>query len=262
MSSEAPTALVTGASSGIGRELARLHAARGGDLVLVARRAEALEDLKAELEAAHGVSVIAFPADLANPDTPAHIFEAMAHAGVRVDYLINNAGFGARGRFWEIPEARQTAMLQVNVAALTALTRLFLSPMVARGHGRVLNIGSTAGFLPGPMMAVYYASKAYVLSFSEALAEELEGTGVRVTVLCPGPVATEFAHTADMERTRLFRSGTEPVEHVARKGYEAMRKGRRVAVTDPKLAVLLNGIVPFMPRRLVTAISRRTQEEV
>lgn len=258
---DAPVALITGASSGIGRELARVHAARGGDVVLVARRREALDTLKAELESSHGVRATVVPANLADPEAPKTIYATVTGRGITVDYLINNAGFGGHGRFHERPWTSEDAMIQVNVTALSELTHLFLQDMVARGHGRILNVASTAAFLPGPLQAVYYASKAYVLSFSQAIAEELAGTGVRVTALCPGPVDSEFARVADLEGARLFEGGTERAADVAAKGYAAMRAGRLVAITDRKLAVILRAVLPFLPRRVVLALSRRSQEK-
>ena len=181
----AETALITGASSGIGCELARLFAADKSDLVLVARRQEKLDQLATELRRDYGVSVRVFAKDLADPQSPQAIFDALAAEGVAVDVLVNNAGFGAAGPVADLPLEKQLDMIQVNVAALTQLTRLFLPGMIQRRSGGILNVGSTAGFQPGPYMAVYYATKAYVLSFTEALGEEVVGTGVRVACLAP-----------------------------------------------------------------------------
>ncbi|HEY5283233.1 MAG TPA: SDR family oxidoreductase, partial [Polyangia bacterium] len=172
------TALVTGASAGIGRELARIAAQDGHDLVLVARRRDRLEELSAELTAAHGVQVTVIAADLADRAVPAQIAERLRGAGTQVDFLINNAGFGTCGPFAESLVEREVEMIDVNIVALMQLTRLFLPEMVARKRGRILNIASVAGFVPGPYMATYYASKAFVLSFTEALSEELRGSGV------------------------------------------------------------------------------------
>lgn len=256
-----PVALVTGASSGIGAELARILARERHDLVLVARTAPALEGLAAELRAAHDVAVTVAPADLAAPDGVDRVVAALADAGRSPDVLVNNAGFGASGHFDEIPWATQRDMIAVNVTALTGLTRRLVPPMVARGHGRVLNVASTAAFQPGPLMAVYYATKAYVLSFSEALAEELRHTGVTVTALCPGPTATGFAAAAGMTGSRLFRTGgiVGDARTVAAAGYRAMCRGRRVAIPGR-----LNQLVAFstrlVPRRAATTLSRLTQE--
>ena len=201
------TALITGASAGLGLEYARLFAADKHDLVLVARRRERLDALAAELAAAHGVKVHVVTADLMEPAAPQQIVDAVAALGVEVESLVNNAGFGTNGPFWELDPAKERGMIEVNVTALVALTRAFLPGMVQRKRGRVLNIGSTAGFQPGPYMAGYYASKAFVNSFTEGLAYELRGTGVTATVSCPGATATEFALVAGNEKSKLFKMG-------------------------------------------------------
>ncbi len=252
------TALVTGASSGIGRELARAAAADGFDVVLVARNRGALEALAAELRAAHGVEARVLVADLAGPRAAAEIFAATEGAGVRVDALVNDAGVGWWGRFHELDPEGEMRTVRVNVAALTHLCALFLPAMVRRGSGRVLNVASTAGFQPGPMMATYYASKAYVLSLSEALAAELAGTGVTVTVLCPGPTRSDFQRRAGMEGIRLA-SGLPVMQScatVARAGWRGMRRGRRVVVPG-LLNKLLVQSVRLGSRRLVTAVAGR-----
>ena len=188
-------ALITGASSGIGKELARLHASKGGGLVMVARREDALLELKSELESKHDVEVRCISEDLSDPASPQRVFDQCQAENIEVEYLINNAGFGGHGRFYERPWDKDKAMIQVNVTSLVELTRLFLPEMVARNHGKVLNTASTAGFIPGPLQAVYYATKAFVVSFSQAIDEELRSADVdvSVTALCPGAVATEFA---------------------------------------------------------------------
>src|SRR6266403_1281484 len=198
------TVLVTGASSGIGRALAKCFAAEGCRLILVARKRSALASLADELRKPHGTHSEILTADLAQPDAGARIFRHTETNGTKVDVLVNNAGFGAQGRFGELPVEGQLEMLQVNISALTHLTGLFLPGMIARRRGGVLNVASTAAFQPGPGMAVYYATKAYVLSFSEAVAEELRHSGVTVTALCPGPTRTDFAATADVGNSRLF----------------------------------------------------------
>jgi short-subunit dehydrogenase len=254
------TALVTGASAGIGIELARLHAERGGDLVLVARRRDRLDALARELRSAHAVRVEVITADLSRSGAARRLAAKLSEKGLAIDALINNAGLGAHGPFHESDLARQQQMLQVNIVALTELTHLLLPGMVERGHGRVLNVGSTAGFLPGPLQAVYYASKAFVNSFSQALANELSGTGVTVTALCPGPVATEFQDVAGMQGVKGFDFAAD-ARSVAECGYRAMEKGRLLAVNDPRLRVLLEGIVPFIPRRPLLWMSRKTMEK-
>ena len=252
------TALITGASSGIGYDLARLFAADGYDLVLVARTESKLRALAQQLEGEHGVSVRVLPFDLTDPAAPARIFEAAGPVNV----LVNNAGFGTAGQFATETDARmELEMLQVNIVALTHLTKLFLPPMVARGAGQILNVASTAAFQPGPLMAVYYATKAYVLSFSEAIAEELSGSGVSVTALCPGPTATAFAETADMTDRRLFRLKKPMTSlQVARIGFEAMKRGRRVVVTGLSNKILAQS-VRLSPRALTVKITKRLQEK-
>ena len=224
------TALVTGASAGLGLELARLLAADRHDLVLVARRRDRLEQLAAELERVHAVRAHVLAEDLADPAAPARIVEELGRRGLEIEVLVNNAGFGANGPFAELDAARQVGMVQVNVTALVELTRRLLPPMIARGAGRILNLGSTAGFQPGPFMAVYYASKAFVNSFSEALSFELRGTGVTVTVSCPGPTDTEFGAIAGNDKSRLFAIGSMSAAEVARHAYAAMMRGRPLAV--------------------------------
>src|SRR5258707_522371 len=202
------TALVTGASSGIGLELARRLAADGHDLVVIARRAAALDALVAEVTRAYGVKATAISVDLAQPAGARHIYDELLRAGTTIDVVVNNAGFGLQGAVAKLPLDRQLEMVQVNVTALTELTRLFLPGMLERNRGGVLNVGSTAGFQPGPMMAVYYATKAYVVSFTEALAEEVAGSALRISCLAPGPTATGFAQEGKMTGTGLFRLGT------------------------------------------------------
>ncbi len=254
------TALVTGASSGIGRELAKVLAEEGHDVVLVARRRERLEELARELAARHGVSARAIAKDLEDPAGPAEIFAELEAERIAVDILVNDAGLGVYGRFWETDLARQLALIQVNLTALTALTARFLPGMVARGRGRIVNVSSTAAFQPGPYMAVYYATKAYVLSFSEALAEELAGSGVTVTALCPGPTVTEFQEGAGIEDTWLFRGPlVMDAAVVARAGWAGARRGKRIVV--PGLGnKLLRETVRFSPRRLVTVVARTIQK--
>ena len=250
------TVLVTGASSGIGRELARCFAAEGCRLILVARSRGALDSLAGELKQAHQTQAEVLCADLADPGTPARIFEQMQSTGINVDVLVNNAAFGAQGQFTKLPIERQLEMIQVNVAALTHLARLFLPGMIARGRGGVLNVASTASFQPGPGMAVYYATKAYVLSLSEAVGEELAGTGVTVTALCPGPTATNFAKAANAQTSRLFQRAAMSAESVARIGHRAFRRGRFVVI-----AGLRNRTLAFStrlgPRTVVRKIAKR-----
>ena len=241
------TVLITGASSGIGRELAKCFAADGSRLILLARNQDALRELANELQQAHKTQSEILPADLADPGAPLRVHEQLQGKGIQVDVLVNNAGFGAVGQFVELPLQRQLDMLEVNITALTRLTRLLLPGMVHRRRGGVLNVASTAAFQPGPLMAVYYASKAYVLSFSEAIAEELEGTGVTVTASCPGPTLTNFAEAANVKFSRLFMRSAMSAEEVARLGHDAFRKGKVVAVAGFR-NWLLSSSVRFSPR--------------
>lgn len=250
------TALITGASSGIGRELALLFAADGYDLVVVARRADALDEVIREATRAGGVTAKAIPADLTQPAAPRQIFDDLQRAGTRIDVVVNNAGFGLQGRVAELPLERQLEMIQLNVAALTELTRRFLPGMFARNAGGILNVGSTAGFQPGPFMGVYYATKAYVVAFTEALAEELSGTSLRVSCLAPGPTATHFAEEANMTKTRLFRSlGTMDAADVARIGFEGW-KHRKVIVVPGITNRFGIQLVRFSPRFVVRKVLR------
>ena len=224
------TALITGASSGLGREFARLFSADGHDVLLVARRRDRLEALAEELGRAHGVKAHVLAHDLGEPASPQRIRDEAQTLGVEVDFLVNNAGFGLTGPFAAADLKRELEMVQVNVTALVELTGLFLPRMVSRRRGRILNIGSTAGFQPGPFMATYYASKAFVNSFTEAIAYELEGSGVTVTLSCPGATATEFAGHAGNEKSLLFRMGAADSASVAREAYNAMRAGQRLVI--------------------------------
>jgi short-subunit dehydrogenase len=255
------TALITGASGGIGLELARLFAAGGYDLVLVARSGARLEEIAAELSGRHGIAARALPCDLAAREAPEELCRQLAVAGLAVDVLVNNAGFATFGAFVEIDLARELEELQLNIVTLTHLTKKLLPAMLARRRGGVLNVASTAAFQPGPMMAVYYASKAYVLSFSEALAEEVAGTGVTVTALCPGPTATGFQQRAAMQESKLFSGLLEVADApaVAHAGYAGFRAGRRIVI--PGLANRL-GVqsLRFSPRALVTRVVKRMQE--
>lgn len=260
-------AVVTGASAGIGEELAKLFAADGYTLVLVARSREGLDRVGSAARAQHGADFLSVPADLADPAAPEAVFRAVREAGLEVSALVNNAGFGLHGAFAAVDGKpandlrRELDMIQVNVTALTHLTKLFVPGMVARGGGRVLNVASTAAFQPGPFMAVYYATKAYVLSFSEAVAMELKGTGVTVTTLCPGPTRTRFQEQAEMETTRLFHSPlVMDAPEVARAGYRAMQRGKRVVVAGAFNKVLAAG-TRLVPRAVSARIAEMAHAE-
>jgi len=219
-------ALVTGASAGIGTEIARLFAKDGTTLVLVARRRERLEALASELKGLGAPAVHVVAEDLADSEAPARIERAVADASIELDALVNNAGFGSNGAFAELDASRELSMVQVNIGAVVDLTRRFLPGMIARGRGRILNIGSTAGFQPGPYMTTYYATKAFVNSFTEGLAFELRGTGVTATVMCPGPVATEFGDVAGSASARMFELGVARADDVAKEAFAAMKAGK------------------------------------
>jgi hypothetical protein len=254
------TALVTGASSGIGVELARIHAQRGGDLVLVARRQDRLEALKTELEQAHGVTAHVLAKDLTDREAAKQIHDELASRGVQIDYLINNAGFGNGGFFHEQDWATNEAMIMVNVVALAALTRLFVPDMIARGGGRILNVASMAAFLPGPLQAIYYATKAFVVSFSEAIGNELRRTGVTVTALCPGPVDTEFIERANLRKAKGF-ARTVSAADVAQTGYDAMLTGKPIVVPGIVNKIIIHFLLRITPRRRATKISRKMMEK-
>ena len=250
------TCLITGASSGIGADLASLAAADGFDLVLVARRVSALRTVAADCERQHGVKVTVIPADLGDSTAPRVLAAELRARHITVHTLVNNAGLGANGTVATLPLETQMNIIQVNITALTELTRRLLPPMIERNSGAVLNIASTAAFLPGPHMAVYYASKAYVLSFTEALGEELRGTGVQVSVLCPGPTATEFATVAGMSKAKLFqqRGITMSSREVARIGWQGLLAGDRVVVAGLTNNLLVQAL-RTAPRALAVRLS-------
>lgn len=254
------TALITGASSGIGYELAKCFARDGTNLVLVARDEARLNQVAAELRSPT-VSVKVLPADLARVVAPSEILDATRAANIDIDYLVNNAGFGFSGFFAESDLRADLDMLQVNMVALMHLTRVYLPGMRQRGSGGVLNVASTAAFQPGPLMALYYASKAFVLSLTEAIAEELQGTGVTATALCPGPTATDFQRRAKIENARLVKAkfATMTARQVAEIGYRGFLEGKVIVIPG-----LLNKIgaqsVRISPRSMVRKVTRKLQE--
>jgi short-subunit dehydrogenase len=255
------TALITGASSGIGEDLARLFAADGHNVVLVARSGERLHALAGELRDRKHIDASAVVADLSDPASPDRIARELAERSQPIDVLVNNAGFGQYGLFATVDAVELGRLLQVNIGALTLLTRLLLPGMLSRRSGRVLNVASTAAFQPGPLMAAYYASKAYVLSLSEALAEETRGTGVTITCLCPGPTTTRFQARAGMQKSKLFKMmSTMSSAEVALAGYRGVMSGRRLVIPG-----LMNKVgahaTRFAPRILPPRIVRALQSE-
>jgi short-subunit dehydrogenase len=251
----AQTALITGASSGIGRALAAEFARHGFDLVLVARSEGRLRAVADDLRQRFGVNSLVLPHDLAQPEAPATIHGEVAAQGIGVDVLVNNAGMQVFGPVQDTDIGAQLRLIQVNLVALAHLTLLFIPDMRSRGGGRILNVASTAAFSPAPFNAAYCASKAFVLYFSEAIACDLEGTGITVTCLCPGPTRTEFAQRAGIENVRIFHLGALSAERVARVGYRALMRGRTTVVPG-----LLNRVLVFAtrltPRRLATRAGR------
>ncbi|GAC1478438.1 MAG: SDR family oxidoreductase [Candidatus Dormibacteria bacterium] len=255
----AKTVLITGASGGIGYELALLFARDGFDCVITARSEDKLTELADRLRRDHGIAVQVLARDLAKPGTPAEIWSTLEAAKVEVDILVNNAGFPTYGLFAELDAQAELDELQVNVVALTHLTKLFLPGMIARRDGRILNLASLAAFEPGPLMAVYYATKAYVLSFSEALANELIGTGVSVTTLCPGLTRTGFQARGAMEDSRLVQGEMADAASVALAGYRAVMGRKGVVIPGLRNKLVALG-VKLTPRSLVTPMVRRAQE--
>ena len=254
------TALITGASGGIGYELAKLFAKDHHDLVLVARNAEKLSHVAAELQAQFGVSVKVIALDLTDPGAASSLFHRLSSQGVSVDILVNNAGYGVFGEFNHSSTEETLGQIQLNIVALTHLTKLFAAPMVERRSGKILNVASTAGFQAGPLMAVYYATKAYVISFSEALANELERSGVVVSCLCPGATDTGFQGRAGNDNTILFKK-LRPMDAqtVARDGYRGLMAGKTLIISGFRNWLVAES-VRFAPRKMVTALSRKVMD--
>ena len=252
--------LITGASGGIGYELSRLFARDGHDLILVSRNEARLEEVAEEFGKSFGVRSLVLAKDLAVPGSPNELFEELERSSVEVDVLVNNAGFGILGAFHKSQLDEQLDMIQLDVTSLAHLTRLFLPGMVERGRGRVVNVASIAAFQAGPFMAVYYASKAFVVSFSEAIANELKGTGVTVTAICPGPTVTDFQKRAGVEDSTLFdEKMTMDAATVARIGYDGIKKNKTLVITGVKNNVLAFGN-RFVPRSLATRLARSLNE--
>ncbi len=250
-------ALITGASSGIGAELAALCAAAGYGLILVARNTARLDELGVRLAGRHGVPARSLTADLADPAAPVRIFDQVGAAGVEL--LINNAGFGIAGEFTGSDWDAQAALMQVNMNAPAHLTRLFLPEMLRRGSGRILNVASTAAYVPGPFMATYYASKAFLLSFSHAIANEVKGTGVTVTALCPGPTSTEFARNAGNPESPLFKGPVMDAATVAKEGFDAMMAGKPEIIAGARNRWMMRG-ARLLPFSTLAATTRRLNQ--
>jgi uncharacterized protein len=254
------TALITGASNGIGYELTKLFAADGYNLVLVARSEKKMKELAADLQKQHGIQVTVLAKDLSEANSAADVYAELQQRGVHVDVLVNNAGYGSFGLFVDTDLDHELQMIRLNIETLTHLSKLFVRDMVQKRSGKILNIASTASFQPGPLMAVYYATKAYVLSFSEALANELQGTGVTVTALCPGATESGFQAKANMQNSKLVQGAIMDAETVAIAGYRAMQKGQTVIIPGLQNRVMAMS-VRFAPRKLITKVVRRIQSE-
>lgn len=251
-------ALITGASSGIGVELARIHASKGGDLVLVARREEALNLLRIELQDKYNVKVVVIPVDLLQRNSAKLLFDKVNDLGIEVTYLFNNAGVGGYGKFHERNLKSEEEMIQLNIMSVTQLTHLFLPSMIARKNGKILNTASVAGFMPGPLQTVYYATKAFVVSFSQGISQELKGSGVTVSALCPGPVKTEFEATAGMSGSGLFEKAAS-AKSTAEKGYNGLEKGKLIIITDVLMRFGVNWVIPLIPRSIVLRMVEKLQ---
>ena len=255
------TTLITGASNGIGLELARVHAKKGGDLVLIARNGKRLEELKSELEKNHNVSVYIIIKDLSKTNSAQEVYDELKGKNISIDYLINNAGFGDFGMFYQTDWNKEEQMINLNITTLTHFTKLFVKDMVAKGKGKIMNVASTAAFQSGPTMAVYYATKAFVLSFSEAIDNELRDKGITVTALCPGATESGFQEAAAMQESKLVKGKKLPSsKEVAEYGYKAMMNGKTVAIHGLMNAIMANS-VRFTPRWLVVKITRSIQDK-
>ncbi len=244
-------ALITGASTGIGKELAIIHAEKGGDLIIVARSKDKLDALKEELVKKYGIQVMVITKDLGNANAPKEIYDEIKNAGVEIDFLINNAGFGGVGKFHERDWEQDLAMINLNIIALTAITRLFLPDFVKRNEGKILNVSSTASLMPGPLQAVYFATKAFVTFFSNAIAEELSDTNITVTNLMPGATETEFARISGIDKTKMFDNAAS-ARGVAQDAYKGMYAGKLDVISGlPFPQKIMKAIIPFVPKKMM-----------
>lgn len=254
------TALITGASNGIGLELARIHASKGDDLVLVARSAGRLAEIQKELEQQYRIKVTVIAKDLSGADAALEVYNETTRLRITVNYLINNAGFGDFGMFTDTDWSKEEQMINLNITTLTRFTKLYLKEMVARRSGRIMNVASTAAFQSGPTMAVYYATKAFVLSFSEAVDNEVRDKGVTITTLCPGATESGFQAAAAMENSALVKGKKLPTsKEVAEYGYRAMMSGKTVAIHGLMNSIMANA-VRFFPRAVVVKLTRKVQD--
>ncbi len=255
------TALITGASGGIGLELAKIHASKGGHLVLVARSLDKLSSIKEELEKTHAIQVKIISKDLSNKDAALEVYQEIKKDKIRIDYLINNAGFGDFGYFYESDWQKTEQMLELNMVALTQFCKLFVNDMIAQGGGKIMNLASIAAFMPGPLMASYYASKAYVLHFSEAINNELKDKNITVTALCPGPTESGFQEASAQKESKVIKGKKlTSAKHVAEYGYQAMLSGKPVAIPGLINAFLVN-VMRFLPRIIVVNAIRKIQDK-
>jgi len=252
-------ALITGASSGIGKEIARIHAQKAGDLVVVARSGDKLNELKKELEEKHSVKVTAIVKDLGLPNAPKELYDEVKVAGIKVDYLVNNAGFGHVGTFHELDLEKQVGMMNLNMTVLTVLTHLFLKDFMKEGAGKILNVSSVASFQPGPGQAIYYATKSFVQFLSNAIWEECAGTGVTVTNLMPGATQTGFGAISGMDKTPMFKK-TASAYKVALDGYNGMLKGKMDVMTGVTCSQrIMFNMMPFLPKKMVLKAVKKLQ---
>jgi short-subunit dehydrogenase len=255
------TALITGASSGIGKELTLYHASKGGNLVIVARRENLLNELKTYIKSRYNVKVKVIAIDLTKPESPERIGKILNDEDIEIDYLINNAGFGGYGKFNTRELNIDLNMIDLNIKALVSLTHIFLNKMIKRNYGKIMNIASSAGFLPGPLQSVYYATKAFVISFSEGISEELKDKNITITTLCPGYTETEFKDIASMNGSYITKiTGVSP-KKVAIYGYKAMEKGRLIAIYPRYLSFLIRYLLPFFPEKLKIKLSKKLMEK-
>lgn len=254
------TALITGASSGIGKEFAKIHAEKGGDLIVAARSENKLNKLKIELEKAYKINVFVIQKDLTKPNAAKEIYEQVQDAGLKVDYLINNAGFGGLGKFHERELEQDLAMINLNISALTALTHYFLQDFVKNNEGKILNVSSTASLMPGPLQAVYFATKAFVTFFSNAIAEELHDTNITVTNLMPGATETQFGKVSGMDKTDMFKK-TVSARSVAEDGYNGMLNGKLDVISGLTfMQKIMTSMVPLTPKKIILKQIRQMQE--